>query len=239
LDKYKKKLQEPERKVKPEITKPEIIKPQSESRKREEKENVIQIDRTTKSREEILKQKMKDLYEEPFNIPERILFMALESTLYDEDKAINLINKMIEEDYFKKENNSSKKNKMKENVMKGPMISSQKPKQVLGVVNANGNIKKKDIPKKKKMMKESKNAKGPNPNLHLGVNRTVAIGPNPDNVGKGQILNAKGHDPSLSKGRNPDFWTGKQTELSNGPIMANGPSGLAKGSCYGFETCEE
>ena len=41
---------------------------------------------------------MKDKYEAKFDIPERILFMALESVLYDEEQANNLITTMIEDD---------------------------------------------------------------------------------------------------------------------------------------------
>jgi len=38
-----------------------------------------------------LRKKMKDKYEAKFDIPERILYMALESVLYDEDQANNLM----------------------------------------------------------------------------------------------------------------------------------------------------
>merc|ERR1719471_1001110 len=41
---------------------------------------------------------MKEKYERKFDIPERILFMALESVLFDEDQANNLITTMIEDD---------------------------------------------------------------------------------------------------------------------------------------------
>ena len=34
---------------------------------------------------------MKDKYEKKFDIPERILYMALESVLYDEEQALNLM----------------------------------------------------------------------------------------------------------------------------------------------------
>ncbi len=38
-----------------------------------------------------LRRKMRDKYEAKFDIPERILYMALESVLYDEDQANNLM----------------------------------------------------------------------------------------------------------------------------------------------------
>ena len=41
---------------------------------------------------------MKEKYEKKYDIPERILFMALESVLYDEEQANNLITTMIEDD---------------------------------------------------------------------------------------------------------------------------------------------
>ncbi len=40
---------------------------------------------------ESLRRKMKDKYEVKFDIPERILYMALESVLYDEDQANQLM----------------------------------------------------------------------------------------------------------------------------------------------------
>ena len=40
---------------------------------------------------EDLRKRMKDRYEVKFDIPERILYMALESVLYDEDQANNLM----------------------------------------------------------------------------------------------------------------------------------------------------
>ena len=38
-----------------------------------------------------LRKRMKDKYEVKFDIPERILYMALESVLYDEEQANNLM----------------------------------------------------------------------------------------------------------------------------------------------------
>jgi len=45
-----------------------------------------------------LRRKLKEKYEKKFDIPERILFMALESVLFDEDQANSLIQSMIEDD---------------------------------------------------------------------------------------------------------------------------------------------
>merc|ERR1712001_749755 len=52
----------------------------------------------TEKEKEDLRKKMKDKYERKYEIPERILFMALESVLFDEDQANNLITTMIEDD---------------------------------------------------------------------------------------------------------------------------------------------
>lgn len=46
--------------------------------------------KTDKEKEE-LRKKLKDKYEVKYDIPERILYMALESVLYDEDQANNLM----------------------------------------------------------------------------------------------------------------------------------------------------
>ena len=46
--------------------------------------------KTDKEKED-LRKKMKDKYEVKYDIPERILFMALESVLFDEDQANNLM----------------------------------------------------------------------------------------------------------------------------------------------------
>ena len=46
--------------------------------------------KTDKEKEE-LRKKMREKYEVKFDIPERILYMALESVLYDEDQANNLM----------------------------------------------------------------------------------------------------------------------------------------------------
>merc|ERR1712088_915164 len=52
----------------------------------------------TEKEKEDLRRKMKEKYERKYQIPERILFMALESVLFDEDQANNLITAMIEDD---------------------------------------------------------------------------------------------------------------------------------------------
>ena len=46
---------------------------------------------TTDKEKDDLRRKMKDKYEVKYDIPERILFMALESVLFDEEQANNLM----------------------------------------------------------------------------------------------------------------------------------------------------
>ena len=46
--------------------------------------------KSDKEKEE-LRKKMKDKYEKKFDIPERILYMALESVLFDEEQAVSLM----------------------------------------------------------------------------------------------------------------------------------------------------
>jgi hypothetical protein len=46
--------------------------------------------KSDKEKEE-LRKKLKDKYEAKYDIPERILYMALESVLYDEEQANNLM----------------------------------------------------------------------------------------------------------------------------------------------------
>jgi hypothetical protein len=60
-----------------------------------------------------LRKKMKDKYETKYDIPERILFMALESVLFDEEQANNLVLSMIEDDLKRKKSKEAEKAKEK------------------------------------------------------------------------------------------------------------------------------
>merc|ERR1712083_367482 len=68
--------------------------------------------KTEKEKEE-LRARMKEKYEKKYDIPERILFMALESVLYDEEQANNLITTMIEDDLKRKKSKEAEKAKEK------------------------------------------------------------------------------------------------------------------------------
>ena len=61
-------------------------------------------------------------YEKKYDIPERILFMALESVLYDEEQANNLITTMIEDDLKRQKEKEEKKAKEKAERRKSPKV---------------------------------------------------------------------------------------------------------------------
>merc|ERR1711936_981534 len=67
----------------------------------------------TDTEKDDLRKKMKDKYEVKYDIPERILFMALESVLFDEEQANNLIMSMIEDDQKRKKSKEAEKAKEK------------------------------------------------------------------------------------------------------------------------------
>lgn len=214
--------------------------------------------KTEKEKEE-LRARMKEKYEKKFDIPERILFMALESVLYDEEQANNLITTMIEDDL--KRQKAKEAEKMRERVEKKkspkPVRKLAEPERVKHT--SPKHVAKKILtPGKKGFSKASKPqeleppplkcseqqrtslAKGPNPALCKGPNDDLLLtdyvtwnGPNP-NLRKGTNASlAKGPCSSLAQG---------PRGLANGPNRANakgpqglakGPSCLAKGSMYG------
>ena len=71
-------------------------------------------------------------YERKFDIPERILFMALESVLYDEEQANNLVTSMIEDDLKRQKAKEAEKMKEKAEKKKSPKpirrIEAERPK---------------------------------------------------------------------------------------------------------------
>merc|ERR1719317_552784 len=87
--------------------------------------------KTEKEKEE-LRKKMKDKYEKRYDIPERILFMALESVLYDEEQANNLVTSMIEDDIKRQKAKEAEKMREKAEKKKSPKpirrIEADRPK---------------------------------------------------------------------------------------------------------------
>merc|ERR1712215_513421 len=74
----------------------------------------------TENEKEELRKKMKDKYEKKYDIPERILFMALESVLYDEEQANNLVTSMIEDDLKRQKAKEAEKMRERAEKKKSP-----------------------------------------------------------------------------------------------------------------------
>lgn len=201
--------------------------------------------KTDKEKED-LRKRMKDKYEVKFDIPERILYMALESVLYDEDQANNLIKSMIEDDLARKKAKEAEKAKEKE--------KRKSPKPHRRAVDAQAST-----PRSPKH--EPKAAQGPTAAPHgkkgwSSKRADVADGvpttsrgtcTKEDKPYKSQVSSkAVGPNPNLRKGPNDDLlltdyvtWNGPDPELRQGPSQSNargpntslskGPSGGAKG----------
>merc|ERR1719427_2419512 len=86
----------------------------------------------TDTEKDDLRKKMKDKYEKKYDIPERILFMALESVLYDEEQAVNLITTMIEDDIKRQKAKEAEKARERAEKKKSPKpirrIEADRPK---------------------------------------------------------------------------------------------------------------
>merc|ERR1712013_430214 len=190
-------------------------------------------------KKEELRKKMKDKYEKRYDIPERILFMALESVLYDEDQANNLVTSMIEDDIKRQKAKEAEKMREKAEKKKSPKpirrIEADRPKHT----------SPKHVPKPKEGKRGfSKNTKVEAPRISQGTSTQE------ERQGDSESKKlAKGPNPALRKGPNDDLlltdyvtWNGPNPELrkganrsgAKGPSSANrkGPQGLAKGSIY-------
>merc|ERR1719513_238920 len=183
--------------------------------------------KTEKEKEE-LRKKMKDKYEKRYDIPERILFMALESVLYDEEQANNLVTSMIEDDIKRQKAKEAEKMREKAEKKKSPKpirrIEADRPKHT----------SPKHVPKPKEGKRGfSKNTKVEAPRISQGTNTQE------ERQGDSESKKlAKGPNPALRKGPNDDLlltdyvtWNGPNPELRKG-ANRKGPQGLAKGSIY-------
>jgi len=207
--------------------------------------------KTEKEKEE-LRKKMKDKYEKKFEIPERILFMALESVLYDEDQANNLVTSMIEDDVRRQKAKEAEKMRERAEKKKSPKpirrIEAERPKHT----------SPKHVPKPQGKRGFTKNTKVETPRISQGTNtqearsgaesKTIAKGPNPalrqgpnDDLLLTDYVTWNGPNPELKKGANRSGAKGPNPEFhkgpsggAKGPSSANrkGPQGLAKGSIY-------
>jgi len=192
-----------------------------------------------------LRKRMKDKYEVKFDIPERILYMALESVLYDEDQANNLIKSMIEDDLARKKAKEAEKAKDKDKkkspkpqrrVVDAAAISPRSPKH-----EPKGSSSSTTHGKKGWSAKQGRDVTDGVPTTTRGTCTKE------DKPYKSQVSGkAVGPNPNLRKGPNDDLlltdyvtWNGPDPELRQGPSKSNargpnaslrrGPSGAAKG----------
>jgi len=212
--------------------------------------------KTEKEKEE-LRKKMKDKYEKKFDIPERILFMALESVLYDEEQANNLVTSMIEDDLKRKKAKEAEKMRERAEKKKSP-----KPIRKIAEAERPKHTSPKHVPRPSLAQGKrgfTKNSRVETPRISQGTStqaarsgqeecKTIAKGPNPD-LRKGpnddllltDYVTWNGPNPDLRKGANrtsargpnPDLHKGsKGSSFGPNPANRKGPKGLAKGSIY-------
>merc|ERR550532_1524261 len=187
-----------------------------------------------------LRRKMCNKYEKKYDIPERILFMALESVLYDEDQANGLIMSMIEDDLKRQKNKEAEKLKEKE--------KRKSPKPNRRSLAESERSSRHSSPKHEPKGTDSHGKKGWSKDIADGVSRTTrGTSTHQERPYKSQVSGkAKGPNPSLRKGPNDDLlltdyvtWNGPDHDnrkgpnksMAKGPNMSlrAGPSGLAKG----------
>lgn len=182
---------------------------------------------------ENLRKKVKQAYGSKFDIPERILYMALESALYDEKQANELIKTMIEDDLKRKlvqnAKDVEKLKKAKKTAASKPKPSSAK-RNVVKEADEN-NATEISTPRISRGMKRKEEeettsfrsiAKGPNPDLRKGPNDELLIT---------SYISWSGPNPDIRNGPNRSLVEGPQGYESTGSRnLAKGAAGLAKGS---------
>jgi len=201
-----------------------------------------------------LRRKMKEKYEKKFNIPERILFMALESVLFDEDQANNLIQSMIEDDMKRQKAKEAEKARERAEKKKSPkpmrkVVEAERPKpsspkrvprqtaaaqDKRGFSKQNVKIYESETTDGSKDTECRSLAKGPNPALRKGPNDDLLLTDYVTWNGPNASLR-KGANASVAKGPNPANRRGPSGSAgAKGPNPENrkGPQGLAKGSIY-------
>jgi len=214
----------------------------------------------TEKEKDDLRRKMKDRYEKKFDIPERILFMALESVLFDEDQANNLIQSMIEDDLKRQKAKEAEKARERAERKKSPkpmrkVVEAERPKpsspkrvpRPLSTSQDKRGFMKEFSKQSVRINEESEATDGPSQNsgtksIAKGPNPSLRKGPNDDLLltdyvtwnGPNTALK-KGPNASAAKGPNPaNRQNFNNKTVANGPNPANrkGPQGLAKGSVY-------
>merc|ERR1711953_102975 len=216
----------------------------------------------TEKEKEDLRKKMKDKYERKYDIPERILFMALESVLFDEDQANNLITAMIEDDIKRQKAKEAEKARERAERKKSPkpvrkvLEESSRPKPTSpkrvprppsssaqgkrGFSKQNARISEEfETPDGQVVETECKTtARGPNPALRKGPNDDLLLTDYVTWNGPNASLR-KGKNNSIAAGPNPANCKGS-VGTAGGPNPANrkGSQGLAKGSIYSMRNLE-
>merc|ERR1711953_774738 len=183
--------------------------------------------KTEKEKEE-LRKKMKDKYEDKYDIPERILFMALESVLFDEEQANNLIMSMIEDDLKRKKSKEAEKAREQKET-KHTRKSPKPNRRSLDVEKLTKHPSPKHEPKAKghgkKGWSSKTNTKEEIPKSSKSTSTSLERPYKSEVSGK-----AVGPNPSLRKGPNDDLLlTDYVTWNGPDPDIRKGPSSLAKG----------
>jgi len=213
--------------------------------------------KTEKEKEE-LRRKMKEKYEKKYEIPERILFMALESVLFDEDQANNLILSMIEDDLKRQKAKDAERARERAEKKKSPkpmrkVVDAERPKpsspKRVPRPAATSTLQKRGFTKTSVRISEEVEevtdsadhdaqckslARGPNPNLRKGPNDDLLLTDYVTWNGPNAALR-KGSNGSAAKGPNPANVkgpAGRSGAKGQNPANRKGPQGLAKGSMY-------
>jgi len=200
-----------------------------------------------------LRRKLKDKYEKKFDIPERILFMALESVLFDEDQANSLIQSMIEDDLRRQKEKDAARARERAEKKKSPkpvrkVVEAERPKpsspkkvprqavsqdkrgfqkHSVRILEENDSLDGTDRADEGRTL-----SKGPNPALRKGPNDDLLLTNYVTWNGPNAALR-KGPNSAVANGPNPENLRGPRAR-AGGPNLANrkGPQGLAKGSIY-------
>ncbi|XP_063837913.1 uncharacterized protein LOC135086990 [Ostrinia nubilalis] len=173
---------------------------------------VVTIMKTLEEKNQ-LKQKLEKKYS---SIAERVISLALDSVDYNEERAEQILNAVVQEEEAPK---VAKPPEVKET--KRPPATEPKKGPILKSSTGSDSKYKSHY---------SLPTTGPNPSIRQGPKDSLLLmdympwnGPNPDFRG-GQMVKVEGPEPALRE---------KASSLARGPSgLAKGPGGLAKGSIY-------
>ncbi|XP_028177681.1 uncharacterized protein LOC114365345 isoform X2 [Ostrinia furnacalis] len=189
-----------------------IIKKKDKEKETLPPKKVVTIMKTLEEKNQ-LKQKLEKKYS---SIAERVISLALDSVDYNEERAEQILNAVVQEEEAPK---VAKPPEVKET--KRPPATEPKKGPILKSSTGSDSKYKSHY---------SLPTTGPNPSIRQGPKDSLLLmdympwnGPNPDFRG-GQMVKAEGPEPALRE---------KASSLARGPSgLAKGPGGLAKGSIY-------